>query len=99
MQIDFTKTMQNIDGNDFVNEGKKVTLKDITINSLLGVYDDERALDPQIKFRRGLLAQRIYANSKEIDLTVEEIAEVKKLIGKNYGPLFVVQAWQILEGR
>jgi len=44
------------------------------------------------------LATRIYANPEELDLTIEEIAKIKQLIGKGYGPLIVGQAWDMLEG-
>lgn len=100
MIINFEQLLKRIDGTDLELEGgKSGTLKHFAIEALQFVWPDERDLDPNKKCARWLLATRIYANPSKIDLTVEEIAEIKKLIGKAYGPLVVGQAWEMLEGK
>ena len=95
MKINFNQPIKNITGEDI----KDLTLKTVSVEALLATFDDERSLSGEEKAKRYLLATRIYANPEDIDLTVEEIAKIKQLIGKGYGPLVVGQAWEILEGR
>ena len=79
---------------------RPVTLGMVAMRSLLAVYDDERALPAEEKFKRGELARKIYEStigSGEPALTVEEMATVKKLIGKAYPPLMVTQIWRMLD--
>ena len=95
MKINFNQPIKNIQGEGI----KDLTLKTVSVESLLATFDDERSLLGEEKAKRYLLATRIYANPEDIDLTVEEISKIKQLIGKGYGPLVVGQAWEILEGR
>lgn len=81
------------------NSAEPFCLKDATIEALLAPEDNPRENTPaEEKVKRYLLATRIYADPEGIDLTVEEIAKIKGLIGKSYGPLIVAQAWEMLEG-
>jgi hypothetical protein len=100
MIINFEQILKRINGTDLELEGgKSGTLKWFTCEALQLTFQDERELDPIKKCARWVLATRIYANPTKIDLAIEEIAEIKKLIGKAYGPLVVGQAWQMLEGK
>ena len=94
MKINFNQPIKNIQGEEI----KDLTLKTVSVEALLATFSDEQSLSGEEKAKRYLLATRIYAND-ELDLTVEEIAKIKQLIGKGYGPLVVGQAWEILEGR
>lgn len=76
---------------------REMTLKLAAVNALQAQFEDERALDGEEKFKRGKLAEKIYLGV-DVDLTIEEIAKVKKLIGKAYGPNVVTPAWTALEG-
>ena len=38
------------------------------------------------------------ANVLPVDLTIEEAAEIKKLVGKAYGPVVVGRVYEIFEG-
>ena len=95
MKINFNQPIKNITGEEI----KDLTLKSVSVEALLATFSDEQSLLGEEKAKRYVLATRIYANSEELDLTVEEIAKIKQLIGKGYGPLVVGQAWEILEGR
>ena len=94
MKINFSQQLKNLKGEEI----KDLTLKVVSTEALLATFDDERALSGEEKAKRYLLATRVYAN-EELDLTVEEIAKLKQLIGKGYGPLIVGQAWEMLEGK
>ena len=94
MKINFNRPIKNIQGEEI----KDLTLKTVSVEALLATFPDEQSLLGEEKAKRYVLATRIYANPEELDLTIEEIAKIKQLIGKGYGPLIVGQAWDILEG-
>lgn len=98
MIINFEQTLKQIDGKELVLEGGQPgTLKHFAVEALQLTFQDEQSLSGEDKAKRYILATRIYANP-EIDLKVEELALIKKLIGKAYGPLIVGQAYQVIEG-
>lgn len=72
-----------------------LTLGAAARHALCSNFNDERDLSGEDKFERGMLAHRIRADG--CDCSVEEIATIKKLIGKLYGPEVVVAAWPLLD--
>ena len=58
-------------------------------------YPDEQASGEE-KFKRYQLAERISAAGPQ-DVSVEEVALIKRLIGKGYPPMVVGPAWLALE--
>jgi len=97
MKINFMQTLKELSGAPICVGEKNLTLKDAACNVLSAAFSDEQ-ISGEEKAKRGLLAFRIYVN-QEIDLTVEELGLIKKLIGKGYGPIVVAQAWDMLEGK
>lgn len=65
-------------------------------NALYAQFPDEQNLAGEEKSKRGALAQSLVGVT-EVKLKVEDLALIKKLIGKAYGPLIVFQAWNMLE--
>lgn len=78
------------------NSTETFCLKDAAIEALLIPEDGQTGEE---KAKRYLMATRIYANPENVDLTIEEIAKIKQVIGKCYGALVVGQAWEMLEGK
>lgn len=72
------------------------TLGGVSIAALLGAYADEQGLSGEEKFRRYQLAERIHAGNVQ-DVSAEEIALLKKLIGKNWPPAVLGPAYEALE--
>jgi len=95
MKINFNQTIKNIKGEVV----KDLTLKSVSIEALLATFEDERSLSGEEKVKRFVLATRIESNSNDMDFKVEDVAKIKQLIGKGYGPLVVGQAWEMLEGK
>lgn len=95
MKINFNTELKTIDGKSL---NPPATLKDAVVNALLSLLDDERHIPGEEKAKRWILATRIYSNPENVELTVEEVAMIKSLVGKAYPPLIVGQAWKILEG-
>ena len=93
MRIDMEKELTTLDGKVI---GK---MKQFCVESLLAVFEDERNLMGQEKLNRFILAKKIYEGEGEIEIPIEDISLLKKLVGKGYGALIVGQAWEILEGK
>lgn len=74
-----------------------LVMSEVCCNALLAEIQGEQATGEE-KLKKFLLAKRIHVATDQIDVTVEEAALLKRLIGKLYGALVSGQAWQILEG-
>jgi hypothetical protein len=72
------------------------TLRRAITNALNGNYDDEK-IDGAEKSKRGLLAFDIHGTQHAVDLSAEDVALIKQLAGKAYGPLMVAQIWRMID--
>ena len=79
-------------------EAVNATLGKMMIESLLATFKDEENLSGDEKLKRWQLAIKIKNADVMVELTVEEVALVKKLVGKAYGTIIVGQVWELLEG-
>lgn len=87
--------MQN---NQIIDDtGEPVRLKNLCINVLTSLTEEDKNLTADKKFYRGKLAERIYNAEEDIDVRSEDIAMLKKLIAKAYSPLLVMKAFEILD--
>lgn len=84
------KLAELIDG-----EHRPMTLCSVSVNALMGQYQDEQSLGGDEKFRRFQLAVRITEGDQ--DVSAEEISLLKRLIGKAYTPMVVGPAYVALE--
>lgn len=101
MKINFEKVFKTFDGQPIMkgaDSKEPITLKWVSIESLIGIYQDEKELQGEEKLKRYKLAMKI-SNGNIIEISVEEIALIKNLIGKAFGTLIVGQAWEYLEGK
>lgn len=74
----------------------EVTLGDISVRSLMAIVQDEQNLAGEEKFKRFVLAMKI-KDGGEIAVSAEDVALLKKLIGKIYSPLVVGRAFPLLD--
>jgi hypothetical protein len=91
MNVNFDAKLKQIDGKEI--EG---TVRELAIQALLATYNSEGEIDGDEKEKRYLLAVRIHAGADTI--TPEEASLLKRLIGIAYQPLFVGQAYAVLNG-
>ena len=91
MKINFDTKLKQIDGTEV--DG---TVKDLAVQALLATFNSEGELAGDEKEKRYLLAVKVQAGAE--DITPEEAALLKKLIGMAYQPLFVGQAYAVLNG-
>jgi len=113
MKVDLNFKIKKLDGSDFddleldgidgkgqpkYKKSKPLTLRKAIADSLTSNYKDEQKLDAKKKAERGWLAMRIHSHPEPaIDLTAEDVALCKQLIGKRYSPLIVALAWEVLD--
>jgi len=89
------------DGKKTIKKYPPFTLRKICENVLLAPDIDKngevKEMSGEEKGKRYDLAKRIYTGPGLVDLQSEEIALLKKLIGKIYPTLTSGQAWEILD--
>ena len=96
MKVNFKETFKDIEGNEILDDGKATTLQTVAINALMATYTDEQNLSGEDKLKRWKMSQRIFGG--EEDFSIEDVALLKKLIGKAYSTIIVGQAYEMLEG-
>ena len=105
--IDFTQVLKGPTGDDLTNcieadaagkclKKESVTLGDAATVALEATIDEDRNIDPKIKFERDQLARKIYKNAHAA-LSPEDVATIKQRIGKVFGPTQVGAAWPLLD--
>jgi len=98
MKVDFSKVILDLKGEPVKDGEKDFTLGDVAQNALLMPYPDEKELDGKAKVERFMIATTA-ALGGEQDISAEDVALIKKLIAKAYGPLVVGRSYQIIEGK
>jgi len=106
---DFSAKILDLNGKSFVDDVKcpadqtgkrpcddETTLAVIAMRALLAPYQDEQNLSGEDKFKRFALAMKI-KDGGEVPVSAEDIALLKKLIGKLYTPLVVGRAFPLLD--
>lgn len=96
MKIDLSTVICDLDGKPI----KAADAKDFTVgmcacNALL-TPDAKDETSGEDKVKRFRLAERVYEGGEQ-DLSVEDIALLKQLIGKIYPPLTVGRAFEVLD--
>lgn len=110
MKIDFTQKLHKLNGEHLLEivldeEGKQklggvLTLSTVAITALHNRYTDEKNLPVKEKYERGEIASRIFNSGPNgLDLSTDEIALIKKLIGKRFDVLVVWQTEPLLENK
>jgi len=97
MKIDLKKKLIGVDGIKALpnpDNGKDLTLRDVCINAILQPRKDATGKQKAEAYE---LFLKIRDAGNEIDLSVEQVAQIKKSIGEIYAPLISGQAWAILD--
>jgi len=77
-------------------EEMELDIKMLCTAALLGNYDGEN-INGNEKAARCYLAMEIYKATTDIELTVEQVALLKDLIGRGFSSLIVGQSYRILD--
>jgi hypothetical protein len=99
MQIDLSKNILDLDGNIInAQDGKPAIIQGVVVDALLATFQDESNLSGEEKLKRFELALKIKKAGETVCLVSDEVAYIKKLVGRAYGALIVGQTWKVLEG-
>lgn len=101
MLIDFQKEIKNIHGvtvkESDAPDAKPVTLGFVAIEALL-IDDPQARVSGSDKMKRYRLAQEISKLKEALDITVEDVALIKDLIGKKFSANIVGPAYDLIDG-
>lgn len=81
------------------NVMKDITFKSLCVNLLAGLSKADENLSGEAKLKRFVLGQKIQKSDEPIELGIDELKEIKDLVGKSQAPLVVGQVWNFLEGK
>jgi hypothetical protein len=95
MKIKINQKLLDALGKEIVNNATPLTLKDVCIGSILTPIDGD---DEKKKFEKYLIYKKLRDATDEADLTIEDLAIIKKGIGKFQPPLILGQCFELLEG-
>ena len=76
---------------------KEITLSLICTRALLTPTENDRGEKGEMKFKRFLLAKKIY-NGKDVELEAKEIVLLENAVGNLFAPLIVGRIHEMLEG-
>jgi hypothetical protein len=98
MKIDFSAAIKDLDGEAAKDGEKDATLGRGACTALLASYADEQNLAAEDKVKRFRLAE-VAARGGEQEIKIDDVALIKKLIGKAFAPLIVARAYDISSRR
>lgn len=90
MKINFQQPVMGLDGRPRKDGPETILLRDIAVLALDRADADDTKPDGKEKARRGHLAQRVYGAKEPIALDVEEVALIKRLIGRVYQSTVII---------
>lgn len=105
MNIDFSAKLLDLEGKPIIDvvagaDGApmpvEATLGRAAVNALLAVTEEDRALTGSDKAGRFALALKLQG-AGEVDVSVDEVALIKRLTGQIFGPLVVGRCWALLD--
>ncbi len=101
MKIDVSRNLVNYTGKLMVERNAEgvenpISLRDLCCIALTTPVAAAEVLSGVEKVRRFTLAQRIYSENV-LEIPVEDIALIKKLIDSHYNTIVVGAAWTLLE--
>lgn len=96
MKIDFTRTINDLDGKMFkIENDQPLTLGRVVISSL---HQGEKLTGDE-KYKRHDMMVRIHSQVEPVELKVDEVALLKRVVGEsNFTPWVCGEAWDMLEG-
>ena len=104
MKINFSTQLLDVFGKPMMANGPEdgtpapLTLGSASIQALLATFPDEQHLSGVKKAERFVLASKLAgATDAPLDITLEQTAELKSVIGKAWGPAVVGRAYELLD--
>lgn len=96
MKIQFDTPILDLQGQPIPDGDKSVTLASLSCAALSAQFNDETGLAAEEKYKRFKLGLKIVGGG-EIDVSLDERALLKQLIGKAFPPVMVGRAFDLLD--
>lgn len=96
MKIDFYKPLLDLSGEPMKSGDKDFLLVNACQEALTATFPDEMNLSGADKVKRFSLALKVGEKLPQ-ELTIDEVAEIRRLVAKAYGPLVVGRAYEMLD--
>jgi len=96
MQVNFDAPITDLKGEPLKDGENVVTLASVACTALMAAFPDEQNLDAKAKITRFNLAMLV-VDGGVCEVKTEELAELKKVLGRAFGPLVVGRAFEIIE--
>lgn len=94
MKIDFSQPFRQLDGAALLDErGQLVVLSSVAVNAILLPVETDTG---EMKIRKYKLATKLHLGTI-VDVSVNDMVLIKEAIEKNYAPIIVGQASEMLE--
>jgi hypothetical protein len=99
MKINFDAEILDLDGKPLVDgaPGKTMTLASVSCASLINMLREDESIPADDKVKMFRIAQ-LACKGGEQEIKTEDVALLKKRIGKMYGALIVGRAYDLIEG-
>ena len=92
MKVDLSKALLDLDGNEIKEAGKVINYYSVFRTALVGDFTEKSATE---KFEDFKTALKLKAD--EVELTIEELARVKKLVSNIPSTLIVGRTLEFIE--
>jgi hypothetical protein len=97
VKIDVKQVIRDLQGEPLKNpKGEDTTLRWAFTEALLASSQGDENLSGEEKYNRYKLAKKVNA-SDEVELSVEEAAQIKKLLPKGFTPVLVGPVFDMIE--
>ena len=99
MKVKIDEKLLDVRGKEIVKPGDIepfMTLRGVCIGSVLHPTTED---DEKIKYQRYEIYKKLRDAEIQVELTIEELATIKKCIGQLQPPLIMGQAFEMLEGK
>lgn len=98
MKLPLDEKIRDFENNEMPFKGGILTLRRAITDSLSASFQDERALSSDEKVKRYKIAKKVHHAKTGTEFTVEQVAVMKELVGKNFSPLVVGTCFELIEG-
>lgn len=99
MKLNVTQVLKDIKGDDLldstVKEVTPITLRMVFVNALMIPEQEDTGAKKAEKYGLAIDIQR----NDEVQITAEQSALLKEVVGKSYGPMIVGPVFGILDGK
>lgn len=96
MKIDFSTPLLDLKGKPLKEGNNDVTLGAAVASALLTPLADDQNATGESKAKRFKIALKVADGGKQ-EVAIEDLAEIKRLVGKTLTPLAVGRIYEILE--